>query len=85
MLSNHSLVSDAERKDDTMTKNTQINCDSIDFISDPLINHSFVSNEERKDDTTIENVKINEKESFILDILKDVGMEVPTMQKKKRK
>ena len=70
-----------------MTKNTQINCDSIDIISEPLINHSFVSDEEREDETTAENAKINtnEKENFILDIVKDVGMEALTMQKKKKR
>ena len=66
-------------------KNTQINCDNINFISESLINHSFVSDEERGDDTT-ENAKINtnEEERFILDILKDVGMEAPTMQKRRK-
>ena len=70
-----------------MTKNTQINYDSIDFISEPLINHSFVSDKERKDDTTTENAKIktNEKESFILDILKDIGIEASTTRKKKKR
>ena len=87
LLGNQSLVSDAERKDDTMTKHTQINCDGINFISEPLINHGFVSVKERKDDTTTENAKINtnEKESFILDILKDIGIEAPTTQKKKKR
>ena len=87
LLSDHSLVSDAERKGDMMTKNTQIKCDSINFISELLINHSFVSDKERIDDTTMENAKINtnEKESFILDILKDIGMEAPTTQKKKKR
>ena len=52
-----------------------------------MINQSFVSGEEKKDDTTTENTKINtnEYESFISDILKDIGMEAPTPQKKKRK
>ena len=61
-------------------KNTQINCDSIDFISELLINHSFVSDKERKDDTTTENAEINtnEKESIIVDILKDIDMEAPS-------
>ena len=87
LLSNHSLVSDEERKNDTKTKNTQINCDTINCISEPLINHSFVSEEEKKDDTTMENTKINtnEHESFISDILKDIGMEAPTPQKKKKR
>ena len=43
LLSNHSLVSDKERKSDTMTKSTQINCDGIDVVSKLLINQSFVS------------------------------------------
>ena len=59
-----------------MTKNTQINCDSINSTSELVINQSFVSGEEKKDDTTTENTKINtnEHESFISDILKDIGM-----------
>ena len=79
------MVSDTERKNDTITKNTQINCDSINFISEPVINHSFVSDEEKNDDTT-ENAKIktNENKSFILYICKDYVMEVPTTQKKKK-
>ena len=70
-----------------MTKNAQISCDSINFIAEPLINNSFVSDEEKKDDTTTENTKINtnEHESFISDILKDNGLEVPTPQKKKKR
>ena len=74
-------------KNDMMTKNTQINCDNIDFISELLINHSFVSYEEKKDDTTTENTKINtnEHESFISDKLKDNGMKAPTTQKKKKR
>ena len=86
LLSNHSLVSDEERKNDTI-ENTKINCDTIDFIPELLINHSFVSDEEKKDDMTTENTKINtnEHESFISDILKDIGMEAPTPQKKKKR
>ena len=70
-----------------MTKNTQINCDSINCISEPLINHSFVSDEEKKDDTITENSKINTDEhgSFISDILRDNDMEAPTTQKKKKR
>ena len=68
-----------------MMKNTQINCDSIDFISELLINQSFVPGEEKKDDTTTENTKINTNESFISDILKDIGMEAPKSQKKKKR
>ena len=47
LLNNHSLVTDAERKNNMMTKNTQINCDGISFISEPFINHSFTSDEEK--------------------------------------
>ena len=68
-------------------KNTQINCDSVDIISEPLIDQSFVSIEEKEYDTTTQNVKIsnNENESLTLDILTDVGMEAQTMQKKKKR
>ena len=61
--------------------------DSISLLSELLINQSFVSGEERKDDMTMENAKINSNvhESFIPDILKDLGMEAPTPQKKKRR
>ena len=68
-------------------KTTQIKCDSINLISEQLINQSFVSSEEEKDNTPMENAKIktHENESFILDILKGVGMEAPTLQKKKKR
>ena len=76
LLNNHSLISDTERKNDTMTKSTQINCDSIKFILEPLINHRFISDEEKKDDMMTENTKINtnDHESFFSDILKDIGI-----------
>ena len=52
-----------------------------------VVFQSHVSEEERKDDMTTENAKINanEQESFISDMLKDLGMEVPTPQKKKKR
>ena len=40
LLSNHSLVSDEERKNDMMTKNTKSNCNSIDFMSEPLLRNA---------------------------------------------
>ena len=70
-----------------MTIDMQINCDSIDCISESFINQSFVAVEEKEKDTTTLNIKINnnENESLILDIVTDIGMEAQTMQKKKRK
>ena len=64
---------------------------SIDFLSELLCNQSFVSDEERKGKTTTENTKhtteinTNEHESFISDIIKDLGIEVPASQKEENK
>ena len=58
-----------------------------DFLAELLSSHSLVSDAESKEDTTIENAKrnTNEKESFILDTLEDIGMEAPTTEKKEKK
>ena len=59
----------------------------IDFLAELLSSHSLVSDVESKDDTTIENTdrNTNEKKSFILDTLKDIGMGAPTTQKKMKR
>ena len=51
----------------------------IDFLAELLSSHSLFSDVDSKDDTTIENTErnSNEKESFILDTLEDIGLEAP--------
>ena len=63
---------------------------SVNFHSKLVNNQNFVSDEERKDEMTTENTKqrieihTNEHESFISDIIKDLVLEAPTSQKKKK-
>ena len=55
LLNNQSLISRAEIEDDMMTIDTQINCDSINFISESIIHQSFIVVEEEENDTATQN------------------------------
>ena len=87
LLNNHNLISDADSKDDVMTKTCKlIVMVSISFQSYSLIRALFQL-KSKENDMTTQNAKINnnENESLTIDIVTDIGMEAQTMQKKKKR
>ena len=56
LLNNQSLIPGAEIEDDAMTIDMQINCDSVNCISEPFINQSFAAVEEKEKDMTTQSL-----------------------------
>ena len=70
------MISGAEIEGDMMTKDTQVDCDTINFISESIMHHSVITIEEKENNTATQNTKINnnENQSLILDIETHVDM-----------
>ena len=87
MLNNQNMITGAEIKEDETTIGMQINCNSVDFLTDSLISHNFPIIEEETKDTAAQNTKTNNNniESLIVGIGTGIGKQAQTTQNKKRK